>query len=155
MIKMLRVDHRLLHGQVGISWKSALNIDCILIANDKVPGDALRKQAIKMAKPDGVKLVIKTMDDSVAAINSGVTDKYKLFIVVETIDDAARLCRECGIKQLNLGGTKYQEGTRALSKVVSVTEAEAETLRELIAGGVDVEIRMVPGDPVVKAEKVL
>lgn len=106
MIKMLRVDHRLLHGQVAVSWKSALDVDCILVANDSVPGDALRKSAIKLAKPADTKLVIKTIDDSIAAINSGKTDKYKLFIVVESIADAARLCRECGIKQLNLGGTK-------------------------------------------------
>ena len=155
MIKMLRVDHRLLHGQVGISWKSALDIDCILIANDKVPVDSLRKQAVKMAKPEGVKLVIKNIDDSISAINSGVTDKYKLFIVVETIDDAARLCHECGIEKLNLGGTKYQEGARSISKVVSVNDAEVQTLKALVEEGVDVEIRMVPGDPAVKLEKVL
>ena len=34
MIKCLRVDHRLLHGQVAFSWTSALGADCILIAND-------------------------------------------------------------------------------------------------------------------------
>lgn len=106
MIKMLRVDHRLLHGQVAVSWKSALDVDCILVANDSVPGDALRKSAIKLAKPADTKLVIKTIEDSITAINSGKTDKYKLFIVVESIADAARLCRECGIKHLNLGGTK-------------------------------------------------
>ena len=62
MIKMLRVDHRLLHGQVAVSWKSALDVDCILVANDSVPGDALRKSAIKLAKPADTKLVIKTID---------------------------------------------------------------------------------------------
>ena len=155
MIKMLRVDHRLLHGQVAVSWKSALDIDCILVANDKVPGDALRKSAIKMAKPADTKLVIKTLDDSVKAITSGVTDKYKLLIVVESIADAARLCRECGIKQLNLGGTKATSDTRSLSKAVNVTSEETEVLRSLLAEGVDVEIQMVPGDAAVKAERVL
>lgn len=155
MIKMLRVDHRLLHGQVAVSWKSALDIDCILVANDKVPGDAFRKSAIKMAKPADTKLVIKTLDDSVKAITSGVTDKYKLLIVVESIADAARLCRECGIRQLNLGGTKATSDTRSLSKAVNVTSEETEVLRSLLAEGVDVEIQMVPSDAAVKAERVL
>lgn len=155
MIKLLRVDHRLLHGQVAVSWKSALDVDCILVANDEVLGDAFRKSAIKMAKPAGTKLVIKTIADAVTAINSGVTDKYKLLVVVESIADAARLCRECGIKRLNLGGTKATPETRSLSKAVNVTEPEAEVLRALIGEGVDVEIQMVPNDAAVKAERVL
>ena len=155
MIKMLRVDHRLLHGQVAVSWKSALDVDCILVANDSVPGDTLRKSAIKLAKPADTKLVIKTVDDSIAAINSGKTDKYKLFIVVESIADAARLCRECGIKHLNLGGTKATAGTRAISKAMNVTPEEEETLRALVSEGVDVEIQMVPDDSAVKVERAL
>ena len=155
MIKMLRVDHRLLHGQVAVSWKSALDVDCILVANVSVPGDTLRKSAIKLAKPADTKLVIKTIEDSITAINSGKTDKYKLFIVVESIADAARLCRECGIKHLNLGGTKATAETRAISKAMNVTPAEEETLRALVSEGVDVEIQMVPDDSAVKVERAL
>lgn len=66
MIKKLRVDHRLLHGQVAFSWTSALNVDCILIANDSVMKDELRKTTLKMAKPNGVKLVMKNIEDSQA-----------------------------------------------------------------------------------------
>ena len=103
MIKKLRVDHRLLHGQVAFSWTSALNVDCILIANDSVMKDELRKTTLKMAKPNGVKLVMKNIEDSIKAINSGVTDKYKLFIVVESIADAAALIDGVeSIKALNL-----------------------------------------------------
>ena len=45
MIKLVRVDHRLLHGQVAFTWTSAINADCILIANDAVPKDDLRKMS--------------------------------------------------------------------------------------------------------------
>ena len=55
MLVGLRVDHRLLHGQVAFSWTSALGADCILIANTAVTNDNLRKTAIKMAKPAGTK----------------------------------------------------------------------------------------------------
>lgn len=48
MIKLLRVDHRLLHGQVAFSWKNAVEADCILIACDAVMKDDLRKTSIKM-----------------------------------------------------------------------------------------------------------
>ena len=84
-----------------------------------------------------------------------MTDKYKLFIVVESIADAARLCRECGIKHLNLGGTKATASTRAISKAVNVTPEEEQTLHALVAEGIDVEIQMVPGDSAVKVERAL
>ncbi len=93
MIILTRVDHRLLHGQVAFSWTQSLGADCILIANDDVPTNDLRKTTIKLAKPQGVKLVIKNIEDSINAINSGVTDKYKLFIVVESIKDAFNLAK--------------------------------------------------------------
>ena len=51
MLVGLRVDHRLLHGQVAFSWTSALGADCILIANTAVTNDNLRKTAIKMKIP--------------------------------------------------------------------------------------------------------
>lgn len=54
MIKLLRVDHRLLHGQVAMAWTQSLDSDCILIANDAVVNDNIRKTTMKLAKPNGV-----------------------------------------------------------------------------------------------------
>ena len=85
MIVNVRVDQRLLHGQVAMAWNQILGSDCILIANDSVPGDEVRKAGIKLAKPQNTKLVIKNLEDSVKALKSGVTDKYHLFIVVESV----------------------------------------------------------------------
>ncbi|ECH6498207.1 PTS system mannose/fructose/N-acetylgalactosamine-transporter subunit IIB [Salmonella enterica subsp. enterica serovar Ouakam] len=147
MIVFLRVDHRLLHGQVAFSWTQYVGADCILIANDSVPHDDLRKTTIKMAKPPAVKLVIKNIADSIEAIKSGVTDKYKLFIVVESVADAYRLARELpDIKSINLGGTKVREGSQNIAKAINLLADEMTQLRELAAGGVEIEIRLVPND---------
>ena len=155
MIKLLRVDHRLLHGQVAFSWTSKLSADCILIASDAVMNDDLRKMSIKLAKPTGVKLVIKNIADAVNAINSGVTDKYKLFIVVESIKDAKTIAEACNIKAVNLGGTKATDETRNISKAMNITPAEETILKGLCESGVDVTIQMVPEDSPVNVEKVL
>lgn len=93
MIKLTRVDYRLIHGQVAMSWTHALDVDCILCASDAVAKDDMRKAALRLARPNGVKLVIKDVNAAIEALNSGVTDKYSLFIIVETIEDAYRLAR--------------------------------------------------------------
>ena len=61
MIKNLRVDHRLLHGQVAFCWTSALGADCILIACDDVMKDDIRKMSIKMAKPQELNWLLKQL----------------------------------------------------------------------------------------------
>ena len=156
MIILTRVDHRLLHGQVAFSWTQSLGADCILIANDDVPNNEVRKTTIKLAKPQGVKLVIKNIADSIAALQSGVTDKYKLFIVVESIGDAYKLAEAYpSIKKINLGGTKVKEGTRSIGKAVNVLPEEEELLKKLVAQGVEVEIRQVPNDKKVNVTEVL
>lgn len=91
--------------------------------------DAMRKTTIKLAKPSGVKLVIKTLADAIEALNSGVTDKYKLFIVVESIEDAYQIATQCPAVKAVLGGTKAREGTRSISRAVNVNPVEEKGFR--------------------------
>ena len=147
MITLLRVDHRLLHGQVAFSWTQYVGADCILIANDNVPDDELRKTTIKLAKPPSVKMVIKNINDSIESIKSGVTDKYNLFIVVESVNDAWRIASAVEeIKSINLGGIKAKEGSKNISKAINLLPEEIEQLQQLVGKGVEVEIRQVPND---------
>lgn len=146
MIKFFRVDHRLLHGQVALSWYGSTGSNCILIANDDVPNNPVRKSAMKLAKPAGSKLVIQTIEKSKYSLNNGVTDKYKLFIVVSSIHDA--FCLIKGIKQnvtaLNLGGTAKTVETEPLSATINVTEKDKKELKELQDAGVEISIQQVP-----------
>ena len=147
MIQLLRVDHRLLHGQVVFSWCGQLNPNCILIANDAAATDDVRKAALRLGKPNNAKLVIKTVDDSIAAINEGKTDKYSLMIVTGNVKDAVRLARETTqIKSINLGGTKSAPDRHALSHTVYVSDEEEKLLHEAAAEGIEVFIQAVPSD---------
>lgn len=148
MIQLLRVDHRLLHGQVVFSWCSHLNPNCILIANDDVVNDEIRKATLKLGKPSGTKLVMKSVEDSITAINEGKTDKYNLLIVVSNVMDAVRLAQGCDqITGINLGGTKSTSETHALSKMVYATEEEEGALKDICRTGKEIFIQAVPSDP--------
>lgn len=156
MIEMLRVDHRLLHGQVAFSWTSTLGADCILIANDTAATNELKKTAMRLAKPNGVKLVIKTVPDSIKALNKGVTDKYKLFIVVSNINDAKEIVENYqGVKSINIGGTSPADDKTNITKTIAVTSKEKKVMRKLINNGVDIYIQMVPSNSKVSVEKLL
>lgn len=147
MIQLLRVDHRLIHGQVALSWVKSLEADSILVANDDIPSNELRKSTLKLARPNDIKLVIKNVADSIQVINSGKTDNYRVLIIVESIHDAYRITQECpGIKAINLGGTRHTEGTYTLSRVVFINDQEVAELDELASKGVEIEIRAIASD---------
>lgn len=147
MIRLCRVDHRLFHGQVAYAWMQSLSVNCILISSDAVASDELRMAALRIAKPAGVKLVMKSVADSAAAIESGVTDKYDLMIICETIDDAYRLAQATSnINEIDLGGVKNEEGKRRISRAVCVSERECEQLRELESAGVRCYVQQVPSE---------
>lgn len=147
MVLLLRVDHRLLHGQVAFAWTGHLGADSILIANDDVAVNDLRKATLRLGRPQGVKLVMKSIAESIEIINSGVTDDYRLFVVVETVEDAYRLASEVDeIKLVNLGGCKANKDTKLVSRNVHLTSKDEELLRDLIKQGKDVEIRTVPSE---------
>ena len=147
MIKLVRIDHRLLHGQVAFSWTKFLDSDCILIASDSLMKDEVKMAAMKMAKPTGVKLVMKSIEDSIKALNSGVTDKYKLFIIVESVEDAYRLSNEVPtIKVINIGGMKARDDRRQISKAVFVSEQDEAWLTEMNEKGIDLQVQLVPSD---------
>ena len=139
MIVLVRVDHRLLHGQVVFTWTKSISTDCILIASDAVVKDELRMTALRLSKPNGVKLVMKSIDDSIKALNAGVTDKYNLMILCENIEDVSRLAFGYDkITSINLGGIK--------NEALSVNDEEIELLKKLNDKGIELEVRMVPDD---------
>ena len=145
MIKICRIDHRLLHGQVAFVWCRSLNADAILIVSDAVAKDEMRMATMRLAKPAGVKLVIKSVEDSIKVINSGVTDKYKLMVVVENVQDAYDLVKACErIKSVNLGGSKIEENRRKLDTAFYVDDNDCRLLGELLDHGIELEIRQVP-----------
>ena len=151
MILLTRVDHRLLHGQVATSWVGTLGADCIFCVDDPV-----WKTTLKLGKPAGCKLVIKDMAHAIEAINSGVTDKYKMIICVQTIAEAKQLIDGCPqIKSLNLGNTKESSTTKTIARQVFLEPEEEEILRELGARGVEVEIRGLAEEPKVDALKLI
>ena len=56
MIQVLRVDDRLLHGQVAVAWTRHYKVDVILVANDHLITDKNMQVAFKLATPAGVTL---------------------------------------------------------------------------------------------------
>lgn len=147
MINLVRVDHRLVHGQVIYSWLKSSDINTLFIVNDDVVKNDARKNALRMVKPDNVKMVIKSVDDAIEAINSGVTDKYNMMIICENVKDAYNLIiKTNGINSLNLGGTIASNNTKQYASQINLSAEDISMLNDLVDKAVEVEIRLVATD---------
>ena len=152
MIKSIRVDYRLLHGQGAVSWTASLGADCLLLVSDTVKNDPLRLNALKMAKPSGTKVVVKNTAEAVEALKSGVTDKYKLFIICETVEIAKAIIEATGEKTLNIGNIAYHENAKLYGRSAYMDAAELALVKEMVDDSVDVFIQMIPADKVIKCK---
>ncbi|MCT6890409.1 MAG: PTS sugar transporter subunit IIB, partial [Lactobacillus sp.] len=112
-------------------------------------------QMLALAKPSGVKVVVKDTQGAIDVIKSGKTDRYSLFIICETVEIAAKLAREFNIKSVNLGNISFGDGKQKISKSIYINEDEKRTIKELIDEGVDVFIQMVPTENKIEAKNVI
>ena len=156
MIKILRLDERLIHGQVAFAWTNSLGADCIFVINDDVADNKLRMTSLKLAAPGGIKFVAKSVDDAIELLNGNKTDKYKLFLIVDNTADALRLVKEVkDVDHVNLGNMKVKEGAQGLTPSIAVTEADVENIREMLAAGAEVECRAVHTDKKIMVETLI
>lgn len=152
-IILTRIDNRLVHGQVGVTWTKTIGANLLLVANDEASQDKLQQQLMSVtAKSSGAGIrffdIAKT-----AAIIGNAAPNQKIFIICKTPADVRRLV-EAGVelKDVNVGNMHFSEGKRALSKKVYVDDKDMEDLKFLASKGVNVYIQDVPGDPKTQIE---
>jgi len=147
MIKLVRIDDRLVHGQVAMTWVPALGVDCLLVANDKVAKDEFQKMTLNLAKPANAKLVIKTVADAITFLTDEKNSKLKTLVLINSIKDAATLV--AGVPEItavNFGGIRGKEGSRLISKAIAITDADLPFIQEMHQKSIELEIRQVPTD---------
>lgn len=145
MIQKLRIDDRLLHGQVAFSWKSSLGYNAIVIASNEAANDELRKATIKMCCPDGVKLATRTIENAAKLLLNPKLDNMKVFVICPNPKSAYELLSQIKEKPVvNLGGMQSGEGKKMFSKAVYVNEEDLIYLDKINEQGYKIEVQEVP-----------
>lgn len=149
MIKLFRVDDRLLHGQVAFAWTKTLSINYIYIVNDQLDTDEISKMTLNLAKPRGTKLEVLSVDSGIAEIKKHINDKANVMIIINNVYDAKRILESVSeLKTINLGGIHEKPGeiNKRFSPSICLTVNEIELCKEISEMGVEMEIRAVPED---------
>lgn len=137
MIKEVRLDDRLIHGQVAVSWTRALDLDVLLVVNDQIVNDPMRKNALKLGVPAGVKYGFRSVDEGIKFLNSPESQKYKIMVLVNNPIDAARVMKGIqGVKRLTIGGVR--KDAPYITESLNLDKEDIEALNSLIELGIKV-----------------
>lgn len=147
MLKLTRIDDRLVHGQVAFTWVPALGVDTLLVANDRTAKDEFLKMTLGLAKPAGVRLLIFTVEAAIAYIKDVKNKGQAILVLVDSVKDAHALAAGVAeIQSINFGGIRVKSGAKQVSKAIALTENDILLIRELLQRGVELEVRQVPTD---------
>ena len=145
MIQKIRIDDRLLHGQVAFSWKSALGFDAIVIASDAAANDHMRKQVIKMCCPEGVRLAVRTVEGAAELLRNPRLEAMKVFVICPDPATGSSLLTMIDEKPaINLGGMQSAEGRAMFSRNVYVNADDIAALDDIAERGYTIEVQEVP-----------
>lgn len=146
-IKVVRIDDRLIHGQIVQGWLKTVQVDKILVVSDEVANDEMQQILMSMAVPGSVKLVIKNIEEASYDLSNGVFDGDNLMILFSNPQDVVKVI-DNGIKfqSVNVGGMHYSHGKKQLLSNLSVDKNDVESFVKLLSLGIELEARALPQD---------
>ena len=154
MVIQIRIDDRLIHGQVALLWTKALGTKGVVVANDNAATNDAVKATLKMACPKTQKLLVKTVEDAERVINDPRGKEMRIFALTNCVTDALKLVKNCPgeIGCVNFANVGRFDGSDNATKTnvvnsVALNPEELQAARELVATGVDAFHQIAPDDP--------
>jgi mannose/fructose/N-acetylgalactosamine-specific phosphotransferase system component IIB len=144
-VRHVRIDNRLVHGQVVVTWLQAERADTIVVANDGIAGDEFQKTMLMAVKPPSVNELILSVDDALAWVKDPANASKQVFLLVKEPGDALRLHRGgLGVTTMNVGNMAFAAGSKRVTRTVFVTAKDIAAFKELSDEGVELTARMMP-----------
>ncbi|HOJ00473.1 MAG TPA: PTS sugar transporter subunit IIB [Anaerolineaceae bacterium] len=149
-ISLVRIDDRLIHGQVTTAWLRVYPADEIIISNEKIANDPIYKAIFSVAQIPGKEILLLSPDDTVERINAMKPGCKYLIITPTPVDIVTLIDKGLQIDKINIGGLQNRPGTTRLAKVVYAKDDEIAAFKALQTRGVEMEVQMVPTEKITK-----
>lgn len=146
-IVLVRIDNRLIHGQVLESWVPYTQADCIVVASGQAAGNPLQRMLMQASVPSAIRVVIGDLHEVAKLLVAGELDSRRVLLLLASAADALELHhRGVPFAELNLGNMHGGEGKARLSCTIALDPADIADLEALEADGVRIASRCIPSD---------
>lgn len=147
-VKHIRIDNRLIHGQVTVTWVSAIGANHMIVANDEVAADELQRVLLPQAAR-GVPTSVLSIADTLTHCLSPAAENENIMIIAKFPSDVLRLL-EGGVRpeSVNVGNQAPKPGTKftMVTRSISVTADEAKIYRQIAELTGTLHSQMMPTD---------
>ncbi|MFH1913998.1 MAG: PTS sugar transporter subunit IIB [Pseudomonadota bacterium] len=148
---LVRIDNRLIHGQIIETWLPYTGATMVIVANDHVADDILQQEIMSLAIPQTIAstfVEVEAVVETLAGLGA-TQDRVDIMVLFSNCADARRAF-DCGFafEVLNIGNVHYSPGKRQISPSVALSTDDEGCLRHLSRKGVTLDFRCVPNDPV-------
>ncbi len=146
-LSLIRIDDRLIHGQVVEGWVPALRIERIIVVSDEAAGDPTQTALWKLCAPERVELRIESLANGAEAVRRCAEDDLRTLVLASGPREILDLL-DAGVKleSVNVGGLHYAAGTVQLGKAIYLGEDDIAAFEGIAERGVRVEGRAVPDE---------
>lgn len=147
-IANVRIDERLIHGQVAAYWTNTLNATRIMVIDDICASDQIQKMALKMAAPKTVKLSVLTIDKAIERLSDPT--KYvgeRLFIIMGSTETLRKIIEKGYLfTEVNVGNISGKFDTKQVIRSVAVNKRDVENLNFAFSKGIKIAQQMIPSE---------
>lgn len=155
----VRVDDRLLHGQVTVAWRQHLQLDEIWVVDDPVRADPFLSRVLCTAAPAGVTVRVYAVSEAIAAWSTHSLGPCarpsdlptfhppSILLLVKSPQVALALA-EGGLAfpHLNVGNIAPTPGSRRVFRTISLAPEHIAALDALAQRGVSIVLQLTPDD---------
>lgn len=145
-ISFIRIDDRIIHGQVVTRWAMENPCDGIIAVNDAAANNPVLKTALKAAS--GKKTFIFSYEKFLSKMEQAVNSDKKYFLITKDPTTMAKILvdsnLETKVKKVNVGPQSAREGTVNINNNADITNNEVEAYEKIFNKGYEVDFRLVP-----------
>jgi mannose/fructose/N-acetylgalactosamine-specific phosphotransferase system component IIB len=146
-LSLVRIDDRLIHGQVVEGWIPHLKAQVVLVVSDAAAADELQGSLMRLALPDDIQLEVLPV--SAAARHEALKPDFAKRVLVLAPGPLEVLqLAELGapFSRVNVGGLHYTAGKVQLGKAIYLSEQDRQALIGLSRRGIRLEGRALPNE---------
>lgn len=145
---LVRIDDRLIHGQVVTQWMKDTHANKVLIIDDKLPDDTFMKRVLKAAAPPGVKCIVKSIADSIPYIQGDPKTDDEAILVLVKYPSVIEALLDAGISipKVILGGMGIRGDRKVFNRNVAANEEEVECMKRIVSKGSEMVYQLVPSE---------
>lgn len=144
-IVYIRLDDRLVHGQIVAVWLNDMKCDVLCVIDDKAATNSLQQMLLRMTVPKSTNFELLTVEEGAKYLLEEIDEK--IFLIVGEIETITRLV-DLGvpIKEVNLGNLGNRSDRKQYTKAIWLSDTEKQEIEKLVARDIEVNVHLVPNE---------